>query len=123
MATPRLPAKPRPSSARPNLRPALNRHHPIYAPSDRPRLHLTPQETAMTFAIRNLSVLSYAQGFTLWHYKAGAASLADVSADGFFDPAADMIAAGDMMMISAPDGGRLIVVAASGKSVRTAALC
>jgi len=25
----------------------------------------------MAFAIRNLSVLAYANGFTLWHYKAG----------------------------------------------------
>lgn len=77
----------------------------------------------MSFAIRNLSVLSYAQGFTLWHYKAGAARLAEVAADGFFDHAADMIAAGDMMMISASDGGRVLVVAASGETVRTAALC
>ncbi len=77
----------------------------------------------MPFAIRNLSVLSYAQGFTLWHYKAGAARLDDVAVDGFFDHAADMISAGDMMMISATDGGRVLVVAASGDQVRTAALC
>ena len=25
----------------------------------------------MAFTIRNLSVLAYANGFTLWHYKAG----------------------------------------------------
>ena len=25
----------------------------------------------MAFAIRNLSVLAYANGFTLWHYKSG----------------------------------------------------
>lgn len=77
----------------------------------------------MSFAIRNLSVLSYAQGFTLWHYKAGAARISEVSSDGFFDHAADMIAAGDMMMISAADGGRILLVAASGETVRTGALC
>jgi hypothetical protein len=25
----------------------------------------------MAFSLRNLSVLAYANGFTLWHYKAG----------------------------------------------------
>lgn len=61
----------------------------------------------MAFAIRNLSVLAYAQGFTLWHYKGAAINLADTQAPGFFDGAADMLAAGDMLMVSAHDGGRL----------------
>lgn len=77
----------------------------------------------MSFFIRNLSVLSYAQGFTLWHYKAGPARLAETASEGFFDSAADMMAVGDMLMISACDGGRVVVVAASGTKVRTAALC
>ena len=64
----------------------------------------------MHVAIRNLSVLAYAQGFTLWHYKAAAASLADVVTDGFFDPASDMLAVGDMLMISAADAGRVVFV-------------
>ena len=29
-----------------------------------------------TFKVRNLSVLAYAQGFTLWHYKGGSTPLA-----------------------------------------------
>ena len=49
----------------------------------------TPSEPVMTFAIRNLSVLSYAQGFTLWHYRAGAARLDDVATLGFFNNAGD----------------------------------
>lgn len=77
----------------------------------------------MAFFIRNLSVLSYAQGFTLWHYKAGPARLVETTSDGFFDNAGDMMAVGDMLMISACDGGRMVVVAASGNTVRTAALC
>ncbi len=76
----------------------------------------------MSFAIRNLSVLAYAQGFTLWHYKAGAGSLADIAVDGFFNAAADMLAIGDMLMISATDGGRMLCVAATGQRVCTAAL-
>ena len=76
----------------------------------------------MAFAIRNLSVLAYAQGFTLWHYKAGSASLDQAAASGFFDNAADMIAPGDMIMISATDGGRMLFVAATGGGVATAPL-
>jgi hypothetical protein len=64
----------------------------------------------MAFAIRNLSVLAYAQGFTLWHYKAGADRLDDVAEPGFLAGAADMLAAGDMVMISAADGGRIAFV-------------
>ncbi len=74
----------------------------------------------MSFAIRNLSVLAYAQGFTLWHYRAGAARLDDTGTAGFFDAAADMFAVGDMLMISALDGGRMVCVAATGQTVRTA---
>ena len=68
----------------------------------------------MSFAIRNLSVLAYANGFTLWHYKAGPARLGQVGAPGFFADAANMLAAGDMVMISAADGARVMSVSASG---------
>jgi len=65
----------------------------------------------MAFAIRNLSVLAYANGFTLWHYKAGADRLDAAAAPGFFADATDMLAPGDMMMISAAEGGRMVSVA------------
>ena len=38
----------------------------------------------MAFAIRNLSVLAYANGFTLWHYRAGKDPLTEVQATDFF---------------------------------------
>jgi len=66
----------------------------------------------MAFAIRNLSVLAYANGFTLWHYKAGKDRLAQVQTPDFFADAADMLAEGDMMMVSTTDGGRVLTVAA-----------
>jgi hypothetical protein len=56
------------------------------------------------FAIRNLSVLAYAQGFTLWHYRAGNAPVAEVTGPGFFDAAAEMFAAGDRILVSGMDG-------------------
>lgn len=65
----------------------------------------------MSFAIRNLSVLAYANGFTLWHYKAGRDGLEKVAGRDFFVDAADMLAEGDMLMISAADGGRVLCIA------------
>jgi hypothetical protein len=65
----------------------------------------------MAFAVRNLSVLAYANGFTLWHYKAGKDGLNQVEKADFFADAADMLAVGDMMLVSAPDGGRILTVA------------
>lgn len=78
----------------------------------------------MTFAIRNLSVLAYAQGFTLWHYRVRDAVLAVAQAEGFFSPAADMLAAGDMILISATDGGQVAFVtdAAEARGVTVAPL-
>jgi outer membrane protein assembly factor BamB len=76
----------------------------------------------MSFAIRNLSVLAYAQGFTLWHYKTAASSLAETASSGFFDGASDMLAPGDMMMVSGRDGGRIVVVAVANGSVATVPL-
>ena len=64
----------------------------------------------MAFTTRNLSVLAYANGFTLWHYKAGGDRLIEIGQDGFFADADDMLAAGDIMMVSATDGARLICI-------------
>lgn len=64
----------------------------------------------MSFEIRNLSVLAYANGFTLWHYKGSADTQAEVVARGFFDEGATMLADGDMVLVSASDGGRIMTV-------------
>lgn len=81
------------------------------------------QTQTTPFAIRNLSVLSYAAGFTSWHYKAGIGTLADIQQPGFFNDAADMIAPGDHMDISVSDGGCILFVdsVADGVKVRVMA--
>jgi hypothetical protein len=86
----------------------------------------------MPCSIRELSVLAYAQGFTLWHYRANIATLAaaptppvtlaTASELGFFDDARDMLAPGDMIVVSARDGCGALWVAGTGGSVTTAAL-
>jgi hypothetical protein len=78
----------------------------------------------MAFAIRDLSVLAYANGFTLWHYKAGNESLSAAASDDYFADAGDMMAIGDMLLLSAAEGCRALWVArADAGSVMTASLC
>lgn len=75
----------------------------------------------MSFALRNLCVLAYANGFTLWHYRAGSDPLDDIGDDDYFADAADMLAPGDLIMITARDGGRIAAVAAhQGRPALTA---
>ncbi len=72
------------------------------------------------FRIRNLSVLSYAAGFTAWHYRASAPTLtfdllpplplAEILADGFFADAADLLSPGDTITVSASDGCAILYV-------------
>ena len=62
----------------------------------------------MAFDPRNLSVLAYANGFTLWHYKA--AEKSEPRQPGFLDDAADLLTAGDLMMVSARDGACCLCV-------------
>jgi hypothetical protein len=76
----------------------------------------------MAFAARNLSVLAYANGFTLWHYKAVGEDQKTLAAPGFFNGAADMLTAGDIVMVSAPYGGRLLTVLSQTNPVRIAPL-
>ena len=78
----------------------------------------------MDFAIRNLSVLAYAQGFTHWHYRAAGLRLAQVLAPGFFKAAAGRIATGDHIKVSAADGGAdLFVHKADKGGVVAEAMC
>ena len=64
----------------------------------------------MAFAIRNLSVLAYANGFTLWHYKSGKDTLDGISGGNYLGDASDMLTAGDLIMVTAIDGGRILYV-------------
>ena len=76
----------------------------------------------MSFAIRNLSVLAYANGFTLWHYKAEQDSLQALRNPGYFDEATDMLAGGDMVLASAPGGSGVLCIAADDGRLVAAAL-
>ncbi|TCS61690.1 hypothetical protein [Varunaivibrio sulfuroxidans] len=51
----------------------------------------------MAYLSKNLSVLAYANGFTLWHYTTADVST-DVDTTGYFNTAADMLRLGDIIM-------------------------
>jgi len=51
----------------------------------------------MAFSSKDLSVLAYANGFTLWHYTTVDLA-ADVDTSGYFDTATDMVRVSDMVL-------------------------
>ena len=78
---------------------------------------------ASVFAIRQLSVLAYAQGFTLWHYKLGdMAPVTDVRAEGFFNDSIGMLTAGDIIMVSSQLDGTILMVTSTVNAVTVAPL-
>ncbi len=80
----------------------------------------------MAYSSENLSVLAYANGFTLWHYTTtDSAATADTS--GYFNSAAEMLRVGDMILANVdttgtPGAGIFLVNANSGGVVDVANL-
>ena len=58
----------------------------------------------MAFQSKDLSVLAYANGFTLWHYTTPDAAI-DVDTQGYFNSAADMVRVGDMVLANVDSDG------------------
>lgn len=52
----------------------------------------------MAFDNRELSVIAYANGFTLWHYNTNE-PIENVFADGYFNKVRELIATGDIIFI------------------------
>ena len=62
----------------------------------------------MSFMHRNMSVLAYANGFTLWHYKSPSDTVEFMSNDqGYFNTCSTSLSAGDLLMITGADGGTI----------------
>jgi hypothetical protein len=60
----------------------------------------------MAYDPNNLSALTYANGFTLWHYKTPDADVA-VDTSGYFDEAAGMLRVGDFIFANANVGATM----------------
>ena len=80
----------------------------------------------MAFLAKDLSVIGYANGFTLWHYTTADTST-EVSAPGYFLVARNMLRVGDFILTNtnkdAEPGHDIFVVSRnSGTSVEVSSL-
>lgn len=78
----------------------------------------------MAFTASNLSVLAYANNFTLWHYTSVDTALV-IEGAGYFNSAVDMLRVNDLMIINIDTDGTpatkfYIVTANTGSSVTVA---
>jgi hypothetical protein len=60
----------------------------------------------MALLTKNLAVLAYANGFTLWHYKT-TDTAATVDTEGYFNLASSMINVGDVIYANVETGGTM----------------
>lgn len=79
----------------------------------------------MAYQSKDLSALSYANGFTLWHYRTtDDATL--VGGDGYFDEANRILRVGDFIFANCAEGaattenGVFVVIGNSGETVEVA---
>lgn len=75
----------------------------------------------MAFQNKNLSVIAYANGFTLWHYKENA-TLATITASGYFSSLKTLMNSGDIILINGSNGTSMKVISVSDGVVTVGAL-
>lgn len=75
----------------------------------------------MAFQNKNLSVIAYANGFTLWHY-AESASMATIGAAGYFNGVKTLMNPGDIVIINASDSTAIKKITIADGNVAVAAL-
>ena len=77
----------------------------------------------MAFCTNDLSVLAYANGFTLWSYRTDDAA-GDRNTDAYFDPAHTLLCRGDMILANFGPRGLVFRVTESAENrVRVAVMC
>ncbi len=76
----------------------------------------------MSFNLRNLSVLAYANGFTLWHYKTSADTYDQIFQPRYFAAGDDLLTHHDMVMISGSDRGGAGLILKKGSPIILAPL-
>ncbi len=58
----------------------------------------------MAYNSKDLSVLSYANGFTLWHYRSEDLA-SEIDDQGYFNSASKMLRTGDFVFVNSGVGG------------------
>ena len=72
----------------------------------------------MAFKSANLSVLAYANGFTLWHYRSAGDDNGAMAGAGYFDAAADLLRPGDMLALNGAGDSAALVRVSSNRNGR-----
>lgn len=75
----------------------------------------------MAFQNKNLSVIAYANGFTLWHYSSEE-KITAIATAGYFDSVKTLMNTGDVIIINASDNTSIKKVATTADAVTVAAL-
>ena len=75
----------------------------------------------MAFQNKNLSVIAYANGFTLWHYSS-AETLATITANGYFNNVKTLMNIGDIIIVNASDNTAIKKINITDLNVTTVAL-
>ena len=75
----------------------------------------------MAFQNKNLSVIAYANGFTLWHYSA-AETMSTISANGYFNSVKSLMNIGDIIIINASDNTSIKKINITASNVTVGAL-
>lgn len=75
----------------------------------------------MAFQNKNLSVIAYANGFTLWHYAANE-TMATIGASGYFNSVKTLMNVGDIVIINASDNTSIKKVGITSGNITVAAL-
>lgn len=75
----------------------------------------------MAFQNKKLSVIAYANGFTLWHYAANE-TLATIATSGYFNNVVTLMNSGDIILINASDKTAIRAIGVADDVVSVAAL-
>ena len=75
----------------------------------------------MAFQNKNLSVIAYANGFTLWHYAASE-TLSAITTAGYFNSVKTLMNIGDIVIVNGSDGTSIKVVGVTSENVTLGAL-
>lgn len=71
----------------------------------------------MGFQNKNMSVIAFANGFTLWHYLSREDSLKDICESGYFNRVITLMNNGDIVIINGKDSTGIRQVELVGDNV------
>ena len=75
----------------------------------------------MAFQNKNLSVIAYANGFTLWHYVADE-TLTAITTAGYFNSVKTLMNVGDIVIVNGSNGATIKVAGETEGNITLGAL-